>query len=53
MQSLFGFQRVHVKAGETVTVDLYPARDEFAQDPECVRFQAEVLASRTGPEEGD
>ena len=25
LQTLWGFERVHVKAGETVTVDLYPA----------------------------
>jgi len=29
------------------------ARDEFAQDPECVRFQAEVLAQGSGAAEGD
>ena len=31
LQSLFGFERVHVKAGATVTVYLYPALTEFAQ----------------------
>ena len=25
LQTLWGFERVHVKAGETVTVDMYPA----------------------------
>eukprot|EP00325_Prymnesiales_sp_UTEX-LB-985_P000241 CAMPEP_0174703322 /NCGR_PEP_ID=MMETSP1094-20130205/7308_1 /TAXON_ID=156173 /ORGANISM="Chrysochromulina brevifilum, Strain UTEX LB 985" /LENGTH=773 /DNA_ID=CAMNT_0015901231 /DNA_START=17 /DNA_END=2338 /DNA_ORIENTATION=+ len=29
-QTLFGFERVHVKAGETVTVNLYPALTDFA-----------------------
>ena len=29
LQSLFGFERVHVKAGETVTVWLYPSLLEF------------------------
>jgi len=31
LKVLFGFERVHVKAGETVTVYLYPALTEFAQ----------------------
>jgi hypothetical protein len=30
LQTLFGFERVHVKAGETVTVDIYPALTDFA-----------------------
>merc|ERR1712194_78710 len=30
LRSLFGFERVHVKAGETVTVVLYPALTELA-----------------------
>ena len=30
LQTLFGFERVHVKAGETVTVWLYPSLTEFA-----------------------
>jgi hypothetical protein len=31
LQTLFGFERVHVKAGETVTVFLTPALTDFAQ----------------------
>ena len=30
LQTLFGFERVHVPAGETVSVWLYPALTEFA-----------------------
>jgi beta-glucosidase-like glycosyl hydrolase len=30
LKSLFGFERVHVKAGATVTVNLYPALTDFA-----------------------
>jgi hypothetical protein len=30
-QTLFGFERVHVKAGETVTVHLYPELTQFTQ----------------------
>lgn len=30
LQTLFGFERVHVKAGESVTVWLYPALTDFA-----------------------
>ena len=30
LKTLFGFERVHVKAGETVTVWLYPAATDFA-----------------------
>ena len=30
LQTLFGFERVHVKAGETVSVYLYPALTDFA-----------------------
>jgi hypothetical protein len=30
LQSLFGFERVHVEAGQTVSVDLYPALTDFA-----------------------
>ena len=30
LQSLFGFERVHVKAGQTVTVWLYPSLTDFA-----------------------
>jgi len=29
LQTLFGFERVHVKAGQTVTVNLYPALTDF------------------------
>ena len=29
LKVLFGFERVHVKAGETVTVDLYPSLADF------------------------
>lgn len=29
LQSLFGFERVHVKAGETVSVFLYPQFSDF------------------------
>lgn len=29
LQSLFGFERVHVKAGETVVVNLYPSLTDF------------------------
>jgi beta-glucosidase-like glycosyl hydrolase len=31
LQIIFGFERVHVKAGETVSVFLYPALSDFAQ----------------------
>ena len=31
LQSLFGFERVHVPAGETVSVFLYPGLGEFAE----------------------
>merc|ERR1712232_46271 len=31
LKSLFGFERVHVKAGETVTVYLQPSLSDFAQ----------------------
>merc|ERR1711948_136794 len=31
LKVLFGFERVHVKAGETVSVFLYPALTDFAQ----------------------
>jgi beta-glucosidase-like glycosyl hydrolase len=31
LKQLFGFERVHVKAGETVTVSLYPDLTDFAQ----------------------
>jgi hypothetical protein len=31
LKQLFGFERVHVKAGETVRVDLYPALTDFTQ----------------------
>ena len=31
LQSLWGFERVHVKAGQTVTVDMYPSHAEFTQ----------------------
>ena len=30
LQTLFGFERVHVKAGATATVSLYPALTELA-----------------------
>merc|ERR1712032_440288 len=30
LQTLFGFERVHVKAGESVTVNLYPSLADFA-----------------------
>ena len=30
LKSLFGFERVHVRAGETVTVTLYPGLLHFA-----------------------
>ena len=30
LQTLFGFERVHVKAGETVEVNLYPSLADFA-----------------------
>ena len=30
LQTLFGFERVHVKAGESVTVNLYPELTDFA-----------------------
>ena len=29
LQTLFGFERVHVKAGESVTVNLYPSLADF------------------------
>ena len=31
LQTLFGFERVHVKAGETVSVELYPSLTDFTQ----------------------
>ena len=31
LQILFGFERVHVKAGQTVTVSLYPSLSDFTQ----------------------
>ena len=31
LQSLWGFERVFVKAGETVTVEMYPSLTEFTQ----------------------
>ena len=31
LQTLFGFDRVHIKAGETVTVELYPSLADFSQ----------------------
>merc|ERR1712059_202764 len=31
LQSLYGFERVHVKAGETKTVLLYPDMEQFLQ----------------------
>eukprot|EP00040_Diaphanoeca_grandis_P030520 m.180510 g.180510 ORF g.180510 m.180510 type:complete len:788 (+) comp32023_c1_seq1:116-2479(+) len=40
LQSLFGFERVHVKAGETVTVYLYPALTDFAVIDHDGRHQA-------------
>lgn len=35
LQSLWGFERVHVKAGATVTVDMYPALTEFTSVDEA------------------
>ena len=38
LQTLFGFERVHVKAGQTVTVNLYPSLTDFTQtDADGVR----------------
>jgi pre-mRNA-splicing factor SYF2/beta-D-xylosidase 4 len=31
LQQLFGFERVHIKAGQTVTVYIYPRLSEFTQ----------------------
>ena len=31
LQTLYGFDRVHVKAGQTVTVELYPSLADFTQ----------------------
>ena len=31
LQTLWGFERVHVKAGQTVTVEMYPSISEFTQ----------------------
>ena len=31
LQTLFGFERVHVKAGQTVSVYIYPALTDFTQ----------------------
>ena len=31
LQQLFGFERVHIKAGETVGVFIYPDLDQFTQ----------------------
>ena len=38
-QSLFGFERVHVKAGATVCVTLYPALSEFARITSAGTYQ--------------
>lgn len=35
LQSLWGFERVHVKAGVTVTVNLYPSLTDFTQVDEA------------------
>jgi len=40
LQSLFGFERAHVKAGETVTVYLYPSLTDFAIIDKDGRHQA-------------
>ena len=44
LKSLFGFERVHVKAGQTVTVYLYPTLTEFA--PVTANGQRKPLAGR-------
>jgi beta-D-xylosidase 4 len=31
LQTLWGFERVFVKAGQTVTVDMYPSMTDFTQ----------------------
>ena len=31
LKSLWGFERVHVKAGQTVTVEMYPSMTDFTQ----------------------
>ena len=31
LQTLWGFERVHVPAGKTVTVEMYPAMTDFTQ----------------------
>merc|ERR1719310_1848419 len=59
LQTLFGFERVHVKAGESVTVNIYPEYSHFAQadadgvlrahSGECHReYLPRVLALCTG-----
>lgn len=40
LQTLFGFERVHVKAGETVQVYLYPGMTDFSQVGEDGKFYA-------------
>lgn len=40
LKTLFGFERVHVKAGETVQVFLYPTMTDFAQVRESGEFEA-------------
>jgi beta-D-xylosidase 4 len=41
LQTLFAFERVHIPAGATVTVELYPSLAEFTQvDSEGVRAVA-------------
>merc|ERR1712006_78620 len=56
LKSLFGFERVHVKAGETVSVFLYPALTEFAAvSPSGERYalqgqyQVSFGVAETGP----
>jgi hypothetical protein len=39
LQTLFGFERVHLEAGETKTVYLYPALTDFSQvDAQGARY---------------
>merc|ERR1712226_536496 len=40
LKVLFGFERVHVKVGETVSVFLYPALTDFAQPRADGKWQA-------------
>lgn len=57
LQQLYGFERVHVRAGQTVTVPLYPSLADFSQVnaegerhalPGVYTFHFGVSVARTG-----